>query len=104
MYFSRLSPVQLIICDREVHSKYKEGPFECHNVFTYVDCGASRILEQLAGNVRNRADVRSKFKKFAGVSPFMAHERVSSTLLKVVTFASRSFSTFFAIFSGLHPT
>ena len=37
-------------------------------------------------------------------SPPMAHERASSTLLKVVTFASRSFSTFFAIFSGLRPT
>jgi len=37
-------------------------------------------------------------------SPSMAHERASSTLLKVVTFASRSFSTFFAIFSGLRPT
>jgi len=34
----------------------------------------------------------------------MAHERASSTLLKVVTFASRSFSTLFAIFSGLRPT
>jgi len=31
-------------------------------------------------------------------------ERASSTLLKVVTFASRSFSTFFAIFSSLRPT
>jgi hypothetical protein len=37
-------------------------------------------------------------------SPSMAHEHASSTLLKVVTFASRSFSTFFAIFSGLRPT
>ena len=37
-------------------------------------------------------------------SPSMAHERAGGTLLKVVTFASRSFSTFFAIFSGLRPT
>jgi len=37
-------------------------------------------------------------------SPSMAHERASSTLLKVVTFASRSFFNFFAIFSDLRPT
>jgi len=36
-------------------------------------------------------------------SPSMAHERASSTLLKVVTFASRSFSTFFAIFFRSSP-
>jgi hypothetical protein len=34
----------------------------------------------------------------------MAHERASSTLLKVVAFASRSFTPPFTIFSGLRPT
>jgi len=33
-------------------------------------------------------------------SPPMAHERASRTLLKVVAFASRSFSTLFAVFFG----
>jgi len=34
----------------------------------------------------------------------MAHERASCTLIKVVTFASRTFSTFLAMSFGLRPT
>jgi len=37
-------------------------------------------------------------------SSSMAHERVSSTLLKVVAFASRSFTSPFTVFSGFRPT
>jgi len=37
-------------------------------------------------------------------SPPMAHERASSTIPKVVSFASRSFTSPFTVFSGLRPT
>jgi len=36
--------------------------------------------------------------------PPMAHEWTSSTLIKVVAFASRSFTPPFTVFSGLRPT
>jgi len=63
--------------------------------------GTDYILQRLCARPRPLPLLSTPFTSPTTSFPPMAHERASRTLIKIVAFASRNFSTGFTIFFGL---